>query len=607
MDFNSLVNTSIADTTGSLMPFAPELILCLTLMGLLLIRLLPFGEKLDAGFLAMLGVAGALYVGGPWSSLVEAPEKAVELFGGMIVYDSFTIGIRGILLAFTILFVIFTKFSGMPGKDDRTDFYCLILGAVIGMCLMVSANHMMMVFLAVEMASVPSYALAGIKRGDKAGSEAALKYSIYGAGAAGVMLYGISLLAGLVNAVHLPSIAIALSTTVPEMSRPELLVLILAALMIMVGLAFKLSAVPFHFWCPDIFEGATAEIGAFLSIASKAAALALLVRVCLGVGMMGPDRITASDLPTPAIMQEAEDTSDEPEVAVVPDADPNETVGLFAVADDVAHADEAHADEAHAAGAAHDDDSHAGEEAAASAEPLANVRLFIGVLIAVIASITCTFGNLAAYGQSNIKRLFAYSTIAHAGYMMMPIPAALAVATTHPDSARDAISSVVLYIAIYAFMNLGAFAVVAFLRNTMNTEEILDFSGLIRRSPVVVICFAMIMFSLVGLPPLAGFIGKFALFAALADAYSLTNQTHLIALLVVGGINTAISLFYYLRVVKVMTIDPESDAISTFNGNIIGALPLSFVVLMTLPVGLLIVNWTRLAAWGATAAQQLFG
>ena len=589
MDLNALVHSSIADTTGSLMPFAPELILCVTLMGLLLIRLIPFGEKVDPGFLTILGAAAALYVGGPWSSLVELPDTATELFGGMVVFDSFTVGVRGILLAFTILFVLFTKFTGMPPREDGTDFYCLILGAIIGMCLMVSANHLMMVFLAVEMASVPSYVLAGVKRHDRPGSEAALKYSIYGAGAAGVMLYGISLLAGLVNTAHLPSIAIELASRVPEMARPEQLVLILASMMIMVGLAFKLSAVPFHFWCPDIFEGATAEIGAFLSIASKAAALALLVRVCLGVGMIGPDRITAGDLKP--MVAESEESGD----AVAAIVKPVDGAGLFAVEDDVSKQPAvAPAD---------------GEQSDASADsgPLAPVRKYLGILIAVLASVTCTFGNLAAYGQTNIKRLFAYSTIAHAGYMMMPVPAALAVATTHPESARFAVSSIVLYVAIYMFMNLGAFAVVAFLRNTMNTEEIADFSGLIRRAPVVVVCFALIMFSLVGLPPLAGFIGKFALFASLAESYSLTNQLHLIVLLLVGGINTAISLFYYLRVVKVMTIDPESDAISTFHGNIIGALPLAFVVLTTVPVALLIVNWNQLAAWGAAASQQLFG
>lgn len=585
MDLNSLVQTSIQNTTNSLLPFAPELILCVSIMGLLLVRLLPYGDKIDAGFLSIASVAAALFFAGPWSPYIAPLEKGIEVFGGMAVYDSFTIGVRGVLLVFTILFVIFTKFTGMPPKEDRTDFYCLILGAVLGMCMMVSANHLLMVFLSVEMASVPSYVLAGIRRGHRPASEAALKYSIYGAGAAGVMLYGISLLAGLVNTVHIPSIAVALSTGIGDMSRPEQLVLILASLMIMAGLAFKLSAVPFHFWCPDIFEGATAEIGAFLSIASKAAALALLVRVCLGVGMLGPERITADKMEPPPIRQVDEQDSE----AAVAAANSVRGIGLFAVADEVD------------ADATHDNSLQE------HSDPLAPVRKYLGILIAVIAAVTCTFGNLAAYGQTNIKRLFAYSTIAHAGYMMMPVPAALAMATMFPDSARDAISAIVLYVVVYMFMNLGAFSVVAFLRNTMNTEEIDDYSGMIKRAPVMVVCFALIMFSLVGLPPLAGFVGKFALFASLADAYFKTNQLHLILLLVAGGINTVISLFYYLRVVKVMTIDPESDAVSKHTDNIIGWVPLAFVVLVTVPVALLIVNWNQLASWSTAAAQQLFG
>ena len=576
MDLNSLVEASIADTLSSLWPaFAPELILCASILGLLLIRLFPFGKLLDAGYLSVVGIVLALYFSNPWSFLNGTSTlEARELFGGMVMYDSFTLYIRTILLVFTVLFIIFTKFSGLPAREDSTDFYCLILGAVLGFCLMASANHLLMVFLAVEMASVPSYALAGIVRGRRPDSEAALKYSIYGAGAAGVMLYGISLLAGIVNTAHLPTIASVLATSVHSMESSEQMVLVLAAMMIMVGLAFKLSAVPFHFWCPDIFEGATAEIAAFLSIASKAAALALLVRVSLGVGLLGP----------------SQDATSAPVTAEVSRGESTQHVGFFAV-----------------------DDEHA-EAAVAStsgsprwADSLEPIRKFVGWLIGVIAVITCTFGNLAAYGQTNIKRLMAYSTIAHAGYMMLPVPAALAVVSISPTSARDAIGAIMLYIVIYMFMNLGAFAVIAFLRNSLGTEEISDYAGLIRRSPVIVVCFALLMFSLIGIPPLAGFVGKFALFAALGDAWLKTDQTFMAVLLFAGGLNTAISLFYYLRVVKVMTIDAESDVVSAYPQSIVGYLPAAFVVLVTTPILLIFVNWNLLGRWSVMAATQLFG
>ena len=164
-----------------------------------------------------------------------------------------------------------------------------------------------------------------------------------------------------------------------------------------------------------------------------------------------------------------------------------------------------------------------------------------------------------------------------------------------------------LYVAIYTFMNLGAFACVAFLRNSMNTEQIADYGGLIKRAPFLVVCLSLIMFSLVGLPPLAGFIGKFALFASLADGFQITSDRHLIALLIVGGINTAISLFYYLRVVKVMTIDPESDHLSKHTDKLVGPIGLGYIGLVTIPVVLLIGDWDWLATWTAEAASQLFG
>ena len=217
-----------------------------------------------------------------------------EIFTGMLVYDSLTVFFRMFLLAFAFWFIILVRMTGLADKQDGQDFYSLLLGSTLGMCLMASANHLMTVFLAVEMASVPSYVLAGILKGRRRSSEAALKYAVYGAGAAGVMLYGISLLAGLLGTAHLPTIAAKLAAMdIPAMvaggeHAGTLMVLALAGLMIMVGLAFKLSAVPFHFWCPDVFEGASAEVDAFLSVASKAAAMALLVRVALGVTVVPP-------------------------------------------------------------------------------------------------------------------------------------------------------------------------------------------------------------------------------------------------------------------------------------------------------------------------------
>ncbi len=523
---------------------------------------------------AFLGALASLYFASPWTALRGEFSQGYELFTGMLVYDSLTIYMRGILLLFAVMFIVFTRLSGIPDKEDGADIYSLVLGATLGMCLMASANHLLMVFMALEMASVPSYVLAGLMKGRRVGSEAALKYSVYGAGAAGVMLYGISLVAGVLNTVHLPTMATVLGSRIAAgLPGEEQMVLALGGLMIGVGLAFKLSAVPFHFWCPDVFEGATAEVNAFLSVASKAAALALLLRVVLGFGTLAPDRLS-------------------PGVALP---------AAPAQVDTAWEADELHRFVSVMHHPGHDELT---PELAPAASDLGPVRSFAGKLIAFIAVITCTFGNLAAYGQTNIKRLLAYSTIAHAGYMMMAVPAVLAMAESNPSGAEHAVAGLALYIFVYVFMNLGAFVIVAFLRNAIRSEQIADYAGLIRRSPGIVICLSLILFSLVGLPPLAGFLGKFAIFASLLEGWQTTGQGYLMALLVVGGLNTAISLFYYLRVVKVMAMDPEPEERTPFEFPDV-SLQGAYVWLLTLPTILLMLNWNGINELCRQAATQL--
>ena len=291
MNLGSLITNTLADTLQVSVPlFRPELCLAATIVLLLLCRMLPLLRHLDSALVALGGVAFALWYA--WCDLRALPvgeglmAGRQEIFTGLLVYDSLTAYVRFLLAGFLVLYIVFTKVSGIPDREDGADFYTLVLGATLGMCLMASANHLLMLFMAVEMASVPSYALAGLLKGRRASSEAALKYAVYGAGAAGIMLYGLSLLAGVLGTCHLPSMALELA----KMSQPgaasgSVMVLSLGGLMLAVGLAFKLSAVPFHFWCPDVFEGAAAEVGAFLSVASKAAAIALLLRVAFALGV----------------------------------------------------------------------------------------------------------------------------------------------------------------------------------------------------------------------------------------------------------------------------------------------------------------------------------
>lgn len=541
MNFRDLISDLVSDTlggpgAGSIELFGPELILCGTIVLLLLLRVFNLTKKIDPFYIVLAGSAAAL-----WYTWQFAPTQKYQIFTGMLVFDPLTSFIRGFLMFFVFLFTIFTKISGISDREDSADFYSLVLGATIGMCLMAEANHLLIVFLGVEMASVPSYILAGMLKHDRKSSEAALKYAIYGAGTAGIMLYGISLLSGVLGSAHLPTMSMQLSKLFQQsVDSNTLMVLVLGSLMVLVGLAFKLSAVPFHFWCPDVFEGAAAEVAAFLSVASKAAALALLIRLAVGFGYI-------SDTPP-----------------VTTDISPS-----FSSSD---------------------------------IEALEPVRDYLAKLIGFLAIITCTFGNLAAYAQTNIKRLLAYSTIAHAGYMMMPVAAAVVMMGDNKLGAERAISSLVFYLAIYLFMNLGAFAIVAFLRNKMGSEEISDYTGLVHRCPGLVVCFTVILFSLVGLPPLAGFAAKFTIFYSLVVAWTPLTLT----LLVVGCLNTVISLYYYLRIVKIMTFDPPAESRAEWSLPI-ASVPGFYVMIITLPVLILGVYWGWLYKIAKEAASQVLG
>ena len=548
MNLGSLITGSLNDTLAVSLPlFRTELCLAATIVLVLLCRMLPVLRRLDAGLVALGGVCFALWYA--WNDLRGIPVAGLpsagaglvrqELFGGLLVFDSLTAYIRFLLMGFLALYIPFTKASGIPDHEDGADFYTLVLGATLGMCLMASANHLLMVFMAVEMASVPSYALAGLLKGRKASSEAALKYAVYGAGAAGIMLYGISLLGGLLGTCHLPSMASELARVVEAgTASGSVMVLALGGLMVAVGLAFKLSAVPFHFWCPDVFEGAAAEIGGFLSVASKAAAVALLLRICFGLGVSptGIGAVAAANLTEPGL---------------------------------------------------------AG---------LGSTRHFMVYVVGLMAAVTCTLGNLAAYGQTNIKRLLAYSTIAHAGYLMMAVAAAVALVGVNAAASRDAVSAVAFYLGTYLFMNLGAFAIVALLRNRLRSEEIDSYAGLVRSSPGIVIATAVVLVSLIGLPPLAGFVAKFLVFSSLVQAITLQAERPLmLVLLVVGGLNTVISLFYYLRVLKVMTFDPPPADRAGGEFSLV-SLPGAVVTALVVPVVVLGVFWS-----GLYACAQLAG
>jgi NADH-quinone oxidoreductase subunit N len=408
-----------------------------------------------------------------------------EHFRGILVADQFAHLWKLLLLLFVagVIFMWFTTVSQNMHEGDGPEFFALLLSATLGMSLMASTHNLLMLFLAVEMASLPSYVLAGFRKTHRVGAEASLKYVLFGAATSSIMVYGLSYLYGLYGSLSVPHIAQAMGQTAGSLGVGGAALLAVAVFGLICGIGFKISAVPFHFWCPDVFEGASIDVTTFLSVASKGAALVLLLRVLTtlanGLGFAG----------------------------------------------------------------------HAGGVSLAA----------IAGVVGVLGAITCTVGNTGALVQNNIKRLLAYSSISHAGYMMC----ALSLLVKHNAQVVDAHGStlqanaaqaILLYLAVYLFMNLGAFTVAALVYRTTGSEDIRDYAALGRRAPVAAACLAACLFSLIGLPPFAGFAAKFNLMQVLGS-----NGGWWWALVAVIGVNTIVSLYYYVRVIKVMYLSP-SDA-----------------------------------------------
>jgi len=535
MTANTLIHDLLRELPRSVEIFVPELILSATVVFLLLSRILGCDKKIPPCWTAIIGsllafmaiFAQFMYLKTGADAKTQIVRSLFEIlqlssdgvgtigpyFSGLLMHDHFGTLFRLGLLLFLVLVITLTVLTGIPDGEDGPDFYALLCGSTVGMLLAVTANNLLMLFVAVEMMSVPSYVMVGFLKGRKLSSEAALKYVVYGAGTAGVMLYGISLIAGLLGSGSIPEMgdrfAFLMGKQTFSLASGETITLVLGIIMVLVGLAFKLSLVPFHFWAPDAFEGASAEVGGFLSVGSKAAAFALMVRFVLGF---------------------------DGEVPV-----------------------------------------------------LQGLSTFIGIGLGVMAVISMTFGNLAAYTQTNMKRLLAYSTIAHAGYMLLAVSALLVTlnapsgSSVNPsEGAVHCVEGLTYYLAVYLFMNLTAFAVVALVRNETFSEEISAYRGLISGGPatkVLCICLAFSFFSLVGLPPFGGFFGKVLIFLAAFKAGSI----HWImwVFVVIAGMNTAFSLYYYLRVLKTIFIDPPpADRLPVNAPSLVGW----YVALVALPL-----------------------
>ncbi len=412
------------------------------------------GHKRWTGWLALLGLAGAAV------ALALEIERYTRLgtqsaFEGMLIADGFSLFLQAVFILTAILGVLLAL-NYLPRRGiERGEYYPLLLFSTTGMVLMAMAADLIVVFLALELLSIPLYILAGFARPRADSEESAMKYFLLGAFASSFLVYGIALTYGGTGSTALSGVVAALSG-----QAANLALALVGMVLILVGLGFKVAAVPFHMWTPDVYQGAPTPVTAFMSVGAKAGGFAALLRVL----------VTA--MPATASQW--------------------------------------------------------------------------GAIIAVIAGLTMILGNVVAISQTNIKRMLAYSSIAHAGYILVAVAAA-----QHPDTAPYAVSAALFYLLAYAFTNLGAFAVVIALERDDGTgNEIDDFAGLGQTHPWMALAMALFMLSLTGLPPSAGLIGKVFVFEAAIRASA--GDPLLLAVTIIGVLTSVISAFYYARVILVM-------------------------------------------------------
>lgn len=415
---------------------------------------------------------------------------------GMISIDSFGAFFKLIVIVASLIIIAFSVASKelFESYDRLGEYYTLLFGMILGMFFMISASDLILIYVSVELLSLSSYILAGFTKKSLRNSEASLKYLIYGGVSSGIMLFGISLIFGLTGSTNLYQI-----NSLIQMAQFNSLTFLLAGVLIFVGIGFKISVAPFHFWTPDVYEGAPITITAFLSVASKAAGFALLIRFI---------KIT--------FIQSVDEQ------------------GYW---------------------------------------QLVNLIDWKSFLI-LLSILTMTLGNFTALWQDNLKRMLAYSSIAHAGYILLGVAVL----------SNEGVAAVLIYFAIYAFMNLGAFLVVMLIANKIKSENIDDYRGLGYSNPFLGVSLGIFLVSLIGLPPTAGFIAKFYLFIALVDA-------KMIVVAVIALLNTVVSLYYYIRVLKNMFLVKPENLLPSWKCTFANA---ALVVLLVIPVLLFGIYFTPL-------------
>ena len=433
----------------------PEVVLACLAMALLMYGVFKKGDANDnvtLGAVVSLALVAAL--------VIFTSEGKVTAFGGAFVVDTFARVMKVMALFGSAVTIILSTHFMKRVKMARFEYPILVMLASVGMMMMISANDLISLYVGLELQSLSLYVVAAIDRDSARSSEAGLKYFVLGALSSGMLLYGASLVYGFTGTTTFPQIAAALSASGSSLG------LVFGLVFIIAGLAFKVSAVPFHMWTPDVYEGAPTPVTAFFAAAPKIAAMALFVRVMIS--------------PFAAVVQDWQ-----------------------------------------------------------------QILVFVSIASMVL-------GAFAAIGQNNIKRLLAYSSIGHMGFALVGLA----------SGSQEGAQGVIVYMMIYLISTLGVFAcVLAMRRKGQHLEQVSDLAGLAHNNKALAFVFAMLMFSLAGIPPLAGFFGKYFVFLAAV-------KSGLFALAIIGVVASVVGAYYYLRIVKIIYFDEPAEKFDALDGEV---------------------------------------
>ncbi len=498
-----MYSTIINDLISSIGFFKPELTLLVTFVLVIIADLIFKNNKLNVGISILGSVVAGIFLFLNSGTIMTAFADALSI-------DPFSEFFKYIILLSTIIVLIMSEFSEELHKRDvwMGEYYMLVLGMAIGMFLLAGATNLIMIYLSLETMSMSSYVLSGYTKEIKRSSEASLKYVIFGSLSSAIMIYGMSLMFGMTGSLNIYDIQKFFVT-----NGFDNIGILVSGVMIIAGFAYKISAVPFHFWTPDVYEGSPITITAYLSVASKAAGFAVLIRFI---------RLAFND----------------------PSISNTESWAM-----------------------------------------LQNIPW--DYVIATISILTMSIGNMVALWQENVKRMLAYSSIAHAGYLLMGV-----VVMTN-----NGLIAISIYFFFYLLMNFGAFIVVMLFAHKVGSENIEDYEGIGYKAPVLATMMTIFLVSLTGLPPTAGFIGKFFLFTAVLD-----KGWYWLA--VIGVLNSVVSLYYYAKIIRNMWLRKVTFNKELYDFSFQSQL---LVLILGVPTILFGVYFTPIVKWAEYSVKMFLG